>query len=141
MKFWFAVLIILTLSFSACQMRVDSPFSTEVKTDLRAHNSAVLSRLNTMTALNTHIRVGIITDSHQDYDDLEPTIQKLNAMDVDFVIHMGDFTNFGTNAEYDAFASIIQKLRHPYFIIIGNHDSIGAGHALYRKIFGEYTAG
>lgn len=83
------------------------------------------------------IRIAVLGDSHGNYDDLEEAIRAINATAVvDFAVHVGDFTNSSYNFEYDQFLASYAKLRVPRFMVIGNHDAIGAGPSLFRKAFG-----
>lgn len=120
---------------------VDTPFGSETKTSLRNHNEDTLRELSAKgTGKTGTIRIGLLADSHQNYKGLEEAIERLNRENLDFVIHLGDFTNIGLNVEFDAFLRTMWKLRHPYVVLIGNHDAIGAGIPMYRKIFGDFNS-
>ena len=42
---------------------------------------------------------------------------------VDFVVHLGDITDFGTASEFDNARRILDELRCPLFPVVGNHDN------------------
>lgn len=48
--------------------------------------------------------------------------------------NLGDFTNQGSNMEYDHFAKSYEEIRSPKFTVIGNHDALGAGLFLFDKM-------
>ena len=85
---------------------------------------------------STRVRFAIITDSHQNYADLRATIKHINNSNVQFVIHMGDFTNSGTRDEYNLFFKYIKSLNAPLYVIPGNHDLTTVGRKLYARAFG-----
>lgn len=120
---------------------VDSPFGSQTKTSLRSHNQKTIRTLVAQgTGKTGLIRIGLLADSHQNYKGLEEAIEHLNRLPLDFVIHLGDFTNIGLNVEFDAFLRTVSKLRHPYVALIGNHDAIGAGIPMYEQIFGDFNS-
>lgn len=87
--------------------------------------------------LSQTFKIATISDSHSNYEDLRSVIEEITSRpDIDFVIHLGDFTDRGYNYEYDTFVRLLQKLKKPSLVVIGNHDSIGKGPQLYRRIFG-----
>ncbi|MBX3039362.1 MAG: metallophosphoesterase [Bdellovibrionaceae bacterium] len=132
------VLAALFFLLSGCG--VDTPFGSQTKTSVENHNHETIQELVAQGAGKTGlIRIGLLADSHQNYKGLEEAIDRLNTQNLDFVIHLGDFTNIGLNVEFDAFVRTMGQLRHPYVVLIGNHDAIGAGIPMYRKIFGEFN--
>ena len=52
-------------------------------------------------------------------------------------IHGGDYTEFGLKKEFEWNDDILSKLKVPYVGLIGNHDVIGNGDQVFRKIFGN----
>ncbi len=75
-----------------------------------------------------NIKYAFVTDTHigsQNADeDLRRTVADINAQeDVDFVIITGDITEMGTNEELLLAKEILSKLKKPYYIIPGNHDT------------------
>lgn len=83
------------------------------------------------------IRVGVLTDTHSDYEDFEKAVKILNARhDIDFIVLVGDFTNIGMIWEYDRAWEIMAKLRHPLVSLLGNHDAVGFGADIYADMFG-----
>ena len=49
--------------------------------------------------------------------------------DIDFVIHGGDYTEFGVTKEFEWAVERLNQLRVPYVGLIGNHDILGNGQA------------
>lgn len=120
----------------ACAPFRDSPYSDNLLRQERNLNKIALQNLGSIEA-DGKIRFAVITDSHQNYTSLDNVIYQINQTpDLDFVVHLGDFTNSSYNFEYDQFLDSYITLKPPSFAVTGNHDSIGAGVALFDKVFG-----
>lgn len=114
----------------------DSPYSDNILRQERNLNTKALEKLGAIEG-DGKIRFAVITDSHQNYKSLDDVIYEINQTpDLDFVVHLGDFTNSSYNFEYDQFLDSYITLMPPAFTVTGNHDAIGAGPALFRKVFG-----
>ena len=71
--------------------------------------------------------------------DLESSIADMNSIDdLDFVIFGGDITEFGSDEEIMAAKSAMDKLKHKYYIVSGNHDSkwSESGCNTFAEVFG-----
>jgi outer membrane protein assembly factor BamB/predicted phosphodiesterase len=86
----------------------------------------------------------VVTDTHIGSgtagDDLAAVIASINARrDIAFVVHTGDITEKGRDAEFAEARRLLGRLTVPWFIIPGNHDAhwIGRGLAGYRAAFVE----
>lgn len=76
-------------------------------------------------------------DTHLDYDNTEKMVTHINNdPEVDFVIHLGDVTDHGLLKEYEWATGVLQKLRVPYLLTIGNHDVVSRGDEVYRYMYG-----
>lgn len=136
MKNFKLLFTIFLLCLAACAPFVDSPFSDYTLRTDRNLNQKAISKLSNVEADNL-IKIAIFTDSHQNYTGLDRAIYEINkTADVDFVASLGDFTNSGYNYEYDQFLNIYSDLVRPRFTVVGNHDAIGAGGEIFKKIFG-----
>ncbi len=113
----------------------NSPFS-----DQTAHTQADLNvtAVGEIKQINKSVlRIAVFTDPHQNYVDLVNIVGKINSFsDIDFVVSLGDFTNSGYNVEFDQFLDSYLKIEPPALSLIGNHDALGAGMGLYKRIFG-----
>lgn len=119
-----------------CAPFAQSPFSDQILRPERDLNIQALTRIQNVEA-DGKIRIAVFSDSHQNYRDLDKAIYAINeVIDVDFVANLGDFTNSAYNMEYDQFIGSHIVLRYPALTAIGNHDAIGAGPALFNKVFG-----
>ena len=130
--------MLLTLMLLAgCAEFKNSPFTDELKTNARNWNAQNVEKIRALN-LNDTFRIATISDTHSNYDHLRAVIKEINSRnDIDFVIHLGDFTDRGYNFEYDIFVDIMKNLNKPSVVVIGNHDSIGKGPQIYRRVFGN----
>src|SRR5690606_3312640 len=83
----------------------------------------------------------IIADTQVSYDELEDFITYSNARyshdEIDFILHAGDFTDYGANFEYNLYYDEVKKSNFPIVGTIGNHDMLANGRTIFRKMFGE----
>lgn len=128
--------VVLLLSILSCAPFRDSPYSDELLRKERSLNTLQNSRLGDVEADGV-LRIAVMTDTHQNYKDMDEVVYRINrTVDVDFVAHLGDLTNSSYNFEYDQFLDSWVTLDAPHFVTIGNHDAVGAGTSLFKKVFG-----
>lgn len=80
-----------------------------------------------------------ISDVPANAEDLEKSVADINSQpDIKFVIFGGDITEFGSDEEIAHAYSIISKLKIPWYIVAGNHDSkwSESGCNTFAKVFG-----
>lgn len=129
------------LALTGCLALRDSPYSDSLERPERDLNTSNLQKIGSIEEDGV-VRIAVFTDAHQNYGDLDRVIGEVNATaGVDFSVNLGDITNSSYNAEYDRYLESATHLDRPFLTLIGNHDSIGAGPALFRKAFGpsNYT--
>ncbi len=68
-----------------------------------------------------------VTDTHigteTAKEDLERTVSDINNQNLDFVIVTGDITEMGTDEELASAKESLSKIKIPYYVIPGNHDT------------------
>ena len=124
---------------SSCDMIDYHPYDVRIsgETDVNAHN---IEQIEKNCKNKETIRFVTMGDSQRWYDDTEDFVNHLNQRDdIDFVIHGGDMSDFGLTDEFLWQRDIMNKLKVPYVVIIGNHDYLGTGEESYRAIFGDYN--
>ena len=84
------------------------------------------------------VKFAFIGDTQRQYDETEAFVQHMSSRDdIDFVIHGGDISDFGLTSEFLLMRDILQKLKVPYVVLIGNHDGLGNGELVFSKVFGD----
>jgi outer membrane protein assembly factor BamB/predicted phosphohydrolase len=90
------------------------------------------------------LRFAWLSDLHVGSDGaahaLETAVSQLNQRDdIGFVLLSGDITEMGSTEELTVARQILGKLRHPYHIIPGNHDTkwSESGTTAFPKLFGS----
>lgn len=96
-----------------------------------------ISTLSSGNASDT-LTIVLTGDSHRFYDEAERMVNKINSeYNIDFLIHTGDFTDYGIPKQYQWSNMIFSKLNAPYFVVIGNHDLVSNGVVGYKEMFGD----
>lgn len=131
-------LISSIILMSGCDSVFDiHPYDTRVK-GTTGINAANIRRIEQMCADADTLHIAVISDSHQWYSDLEDEVNNINCRDsIDFVIHLGDITDFGSTQEYNWARERLQRLNKPYVVMQGNHDCLGTGNEVFAKMFGN----
>lgn len=128
-----------------CEVIEYHPYDTRVTGDTGV-NARNISRIEKNERGKTVFRFAMISDTQRSYDETEEMVRHLNARDdIDFVIHGGDIADFGETKEFMWARDILAKLNKPYVCLLGNHDCLGSGRHVFKRIFGEenfaFTAG
>ena len=101
-------------------------------------NTAQIARIEAACQEKDTLRFLFIGDTQRAYDEMEAFVSQANGRnDIDFVIHGGDYTEFGMTKEFEWAVERLNKLRVPYVGLIGNHDILGNGHEVYAELFGK----
>ena len=132
-----AALLSLVL-FSGCDSVFDiHPYDVRVKGQTQI-NSTMITKIENAVKSQDTIRFAFISDSHQWLNDLSDLVGDINKRDsIDFVIHGGDITDFGSTREFEWTRDKLFKLNKPFVVLLGNHDCLGTGNQAYEKMFGN----
>jgi 3',5'-cyclic AMP phosphodiesterase CpdA len=81
-------------------------------------------------------RFAVLGDMQLFLDESSAAVKDLKRRDVDFVVQVGDLTEYGSAQEYEWVARLLDELPMPSFAVLGNHDVLGTGADNYRRTFG-----
>lgn len=127
------------LFLSACDLIDYHPYDGHLNLSQRDINKQNISIIETKTKKQDTIRFAFIGDTQRSYDETDDFVKHINTRqnNIDFIIHGGDFTEFGLKKEYEWAIQILNKLEIPYVGLIGNHDLLGNGEDVFHELFGE----
>lgn len=115
-----------------------SPYDIIVKDKYKDLIAKNLAKLKELEAGKSSIKIAFITDTHTFYDEFEDAVKAINERDdIDFIIHGGDLTLSALHKEFTWSNEIMGKLNKPFLTVIGNHDYLSNGKAIYQKSFGD----
>lgn len=123
--------------YCGCDIIDVHPYDGKIDGDTNI-NARNIERIEQLTDGKTEIRFAFISDTQRWYDETEDEVADINKRtDIDFVVHGGDLTDFGVTKEFEWQQRILNKLKAPYVVLLGNHDCIGSGKDVYRVMFGK----
>lgn len=145
-----ALFLIVFLLFSApglllfgCKSTVwdDAPQSCRSRRFSIEYNRELLRQKEMSIAAeggDTTFRAAIISDSHRSLDELEGVIEILNrgSSNIDFIFFLGDLTQMGLEMEFEWTCKALEENDLPLFTVIGNHDLLNFGEAIWKSVFG-----
>lgn len=135
--------IVLLLGLGSCKWVEYSPNQTYLPPEERSLTARNLTRLQRADSFATDtIRFVFIGDTQRFYDETDSFVQSVNRQrGIDFVFVAGDISDFGLTREFRWVHQRLQQLRVPYLTVIGNHDEVGNGRAIYQAMYGplNYT--
>jgi predicted phosphodiesterase len=113
--------------------------STPFQSDPSVTNSTAknLAALREQEPAPRPFKFAAFGDTHTDYDNLQLTIDAINARDdIEFVLIAGDMTNDGLLQEFEWAHEQYDRLDVPFLTVIGNHDALGHGPEIYAEMYG-----
>ena len=126
------------LALAGCDTVFDvHPYDVHIRGEKNL-NAKGVAAIEAATRGKDTLRLAFISDSHRNYNELRDMVADINRRDsIDFVVHGGDVTDYGTTREYEWARDNLARLRKPYVVLLGNHDCLGTGNAAYESIFGQ----
>lgn len=117
------------IDYHPYDVKIDKPFNI---------NRTNITRIEKKCASKDTIRFVTMGDSQGFYNETRDFVNEINHRnDIDFIIHGGDFTDYGTTEEFLWQRDILNRLKIPYVAIIGNHDCLGTGKDAFNTIWGD----
>ena len=125
--------------FVSCEVIDYHPYDGRLSTDEKQLNAQHITQIEASTKDKDTLRFAFFGDTQRSYDETEDFMRHIHARrdSLDFLIHGGDYTEFGTTAEYEWTVRILDGLTLPYVGLIGNHDVLGNGDAVFHALFGD----
>lgn len=123
--------------FSGCNMIDYHPYDVQIEgeTDINAKN---IRNIEANCKDKTTIRFVSMSDSQRWYDETKECVASINRQEgIDFVLHGGDMSDFGLTNEFLWQRDIMNGLKVPYVVLLGNHDCLGTGEETFKQVFGN----
>lgn len=133
------------LLVQGCGMLESHPYDVNVRGDKHLTERNV-PLIEASMAGRESFTFAMISDTQRGYDETAEAVKVINSHGgIDFVVHGGDFTEYGATREFEWQRDILDRLEMPYVSVIGNHDCVATGIEAYETIFGPlnyaFTAG
>jgi Icc protein len=95
-----------------------------------------------MTSAHLPLRIAQISDIHCgeltfEEDAMRSIVERVNRMEPDVVVVVGDLTAAGYEWEFEQAAEWLGQIEAPKVVIPGNHDSRNVGYIHFQRLFGE----
>jgi len=132
--------LIIVLLLNSCGKFDYSPHAVDVDQKYTNINKNNIKRLQANPTPGDTIRLIVLGDTQRYYKSTEEVIDvvnKLPDLSLDFVVHTGDLVDFGLQKEYNWIHELLKTLHYPYVAVIGNHDMVGNGVEVYRRMYGD----
>lgn len=136
---WLRVVWLLCLTH--CGLFPFSPNEVRLDESQRNQTARNLKKLAKIEPTDP-IRIAVLGDSHFWETEARDAVRDINRRsDVTFAIHVGDITHVGLAKEYRWLDEFYSSLDVPFFTVIGNHDQLANGKAIYEAMYGptNYT--
>lgn len=131
------IYIVLIFLFYSCELFDYHPYDGRIDGERGINNKNIAIIEETLKG-RTSFKFAFISDTQRWYDDTEDVVNELNQRtDIDFIVHGGDLTDFGLTDEVLWQRNLLNKLKLPYVVLIGNHDYLANGEEVFFKVFGE----
>lgn len=139
MKLHFYIIFSFILLLTSCKRNFQYSV-LEVNPTAENLNTKAITAIKEKSIGDT-LKFLIIADTQVSYDELELFVKHSNAKysnsEVDFILHAGDFTDYGANFEYNLYYDEVKKSNFPIISTIGNHDMLSNGRTIFQKMFGN----
>lgn len=139
LSFYLSACTLFTLLFLfACEKFEYSPYQTDNIKRPENINAVNINKLKMKEAADDDTVTILFTgDSQRFYKSLDGLVTKTNTVPgVDMLILAGDISDFALLQEFLWVYERLEKLRMPYFCVIGNHDLTANGSDIYKEMFG-----
>ncbi len=128
-----SLLILALISCNADEYSPNQVFNKNTPTEVNAKQIALLNQ----QPFKSTIRIAFSGDTQRSSAETVLFVDHVNARnDIDFVILNGDISDFGLLQEFRDIHRFYARLDVPFISVIGNHDLVANGRAVYEHMFG-----
>ncbi|MFC6996637.1 metallophosphoesterase family protein [Rufibacter roseus] len=135
LSFYLGALLLLVIS-SCDEMFEYHPNQIRLNRHEKNLTQKYLNKIESQSLEDT-LRLLVMGDTQRFYDATVDFVEKANSFqNIDFVIHLGDISDFGMSQEFRWVHDILKDLRWPYLTVVGNHDLLGNARKVYSQMYG-----
>lgn len=80
-------------------------------------------------------QIALLSDSANETDYLQKAVDKSNELNANYIIHLGDLSQFGGEAELKKSKEVLQSAAAVYLVLAGDHDVVEEG-INFKNVFG-----
>jgi 3',5'-cyclic-AMP phosphodiesterase len=136
MKTRILCILLMIAPFLACDHFEFSPNQSSDRTSPSDLNLTNLGKLRNHVEDDT-VTIVFAGDTQRWYDEQGRFVKKVNSLsNVDLVLLAGDISDFGLLQEFKWVHKRLAELHAPFFGVIGNHDLVANGRAVFGQMFG-----
>lgn len=137
MKQYILFFLIFLLGVSGCDSLEFSPNQAFDKNTPRDLNNKNLEELFAAPSDDT-VRFVVAGDTQRQYKNTRDLVNTINRMPgIDMFFLAGDVSEFGLLEEMEQINELLEKLSIPYITVVGNHDFVGNGDEVFKRMFGK----
>lgn len=117
---------------------VRHPWEVDIPDRFHDLNAAAIVRTqDALSEAEQSFSFALVGDPHFHYDDLDDVIEHVNSEGrAEFILVAGDLTDQALTHEFIWYAEIATAYALPVISLIGNHDHLANGRAIYEQMFG-----
>lgn len=82
-------------------------------------------------------RFAVFADTHNDLAMVDKALRKAAELEVEYIMHLGDWTNLGTVEELQKMKEKFEASKIPYWGTLGDHDLWQSGSSNFESVFGK----
>lgn len=128
--------VLLLLCLTQCELFPFSPNEVRLDEEQRDQTAKNLRKLAKVEPSDP-FRIALMADGQWDLTEARDAVRDLNKRDdIAFVAHGGDITQMGLAKEYRWMNESFRRLKVPFFTVVGNHDLLANGKAIYEAMYG-----
>ncbi len=101
------------------------------------HNQMQIDKIHSLPP-SDHFNFAVMGDNKNSFKTFDQILKDLDTQDYTFAIDVGDLVFDGEKVKYQIFYHMIEKVKTPFLVAIGNHDIREGGAKNYLEIFGKF---
>lgn len=90
------------------------------------------------TSKEVVVKIAVLSDSHDDLDNLQKALEKVKSLGIERFIFLGDYTDYGDEANLKKSKEVVDQIEVEYLSLPGDHDIAETrDDSNFVKVFGK----